>query len=386
MQPYRYHMPTEVWMGGGVFEDLGAHLSPLGFRPLLVTGRHSARAAGSLDRALAMLPQAVVYDRVDENPSASACEEGAAFSREHDCDCVVALGGGSPMDAAKAIALLSTNPGGCAAYFGRGVFPEPPLPIVAVPTTAGTGSEVTPYAVLVDDTQGRKRTIGGAPLFPRVALLDPQLSVTMPRHVTINTGLDALSQAMEGMLSLKSTAFGDTLALEICRLVKRWLPRAVEAPNDLEARAQMLQAAMLSGCVIAQSGTTLVHGAGYYLTLEFGLAHGLANALLLPSVFYHNARYEPRKVAALAKVLGRPVGDDPAEAGAGIVNALHELFGELGISPAARDAGVMEERLRWCAEDLYGDPYRFKNQVGDFTVDDVFRIFEDAYLGRVSMG
>lgn len=328
----------------------------------------------------------MVHDGVDENPTASACEEGAAFCRKHDRDCVVALGGGSPMDAAKAIALLATNPGDCGAYFGGGTFPAAPLPIVAVPTTAGTGSEVTPYAVLVDDAQGRKRTIGGKQLFPRVALLDPQLSVTMPRHVTINTGLDALSQAMEGMLSLKSTAFGDLLALEICRLVKRWLPRAAHAPDDLEARAQMLQAAMLSGCVIAQSGTTLVHGAGYYLTLEFGVAHGLANALLLPPVFYHNARSEPGKVAALAQALGRPAGEDPAEAGAGVVNALHELFEDLGVSPAARDAGVVEERLRWCAEDLYGDPYRFKNQVGDFTVDDVYQIFEDAYFGRVSMG
>jgi alcohol dehydrogenase class IV len=373
-------------MGAGVLGDLGAHLAPLGAKPLIVTGRHSARIAGTLGTALAMLPQAVVYDQVDENPTTTACEAGAAFCKAHGCDCLVALGGGSPMDAAKAIALLATNPGNCSRYFGRSQFDVPPLPILAVPTTAGTGSEVTPYAVLVDEASGHKLTLRGASLFPRVALLDPVLSVTMPRHVTINTGLDALSQAMEGMLSLKSTALGDILALEICRLVKRWLPRAADYPDDLEARAQMLQAAMLSGCVIAQSGTTLVHGAGYYLTLEFGIAHGLANALLLSPIFYHNAQHEPQKVAALANVLGRPAGDDPSEAGAGIVNALHELFEDLNLSPAARDAGAREERLQWCAEDLHGDPSRFKNQVGEFTVEDVSRIYDDAFHGTVSMG
>ena len=372
-------------MGPGVFGDLGAHVSPLGAKPLIVTGRQSARATGMLDTALAMLPKAQVFDQVDENPAVTLCDAGAAFCREHGCDCIVALGGGSPMDAAKAIALLATNPGECTAYFGKAEFDAPPLPIIAVPTTAGTGSEVTPYAVLVDKAGQRKNTLRGTQLFPRVALLDPQLSVTMPRHVTISTGLDALSQAMEGMLSLKSTAVGDVFALEICRLVKRWLPRAADAPDDLEARARMLQAAMLSGCVIAQSGTTLVHGAGYYFTLEFGVAHGLANALLLPPVFCHNARYEPKKVASLANVLGRPAGDDPEEAGAGVANALHELFEELGVSPAARDAGVAEDRLRWCAEDLHGDPYRFKNQVGEFTVDDVHDMFEDAFHGRIGM-
>jgi len=384
MQPYRYHMPTAVHLGRGLLRDVAASLCGPESRPLLVTGRRSARASGALDTVTERLPNTVVFDRVDENPTAAACETGAAFCRENACDTVIALGGGSAMDAAKAIALLATNPGRCRDYFGSGLFDTPPLPVIAIPTTAGTGSETTPYAVLVDEEQGRKRTIGGAGLFPRVALLDPELSVTMPRDVTVNTGLDALSQAMEGMLSLKSTAFGDLLALEVCRIVRRWLPRAAEAPDDLEARAQMLQAAMLSGCIIAQSGTTLVHGAGYYLTLEFGIAHGLANALLLPPVFYHNARHEPHKVAAVANILGRPAADDPDEAGAGIVNGLYELYDELGVSPAARDAGANAERLAWCAEDLYGDASRFKNQVGDFTLEDVQRMYSDAFQGTVT--
>lgn len=186
------------------------------------------------------------------------------------------------MDVAKAIAVLATNPGGCRDYFGSDKYTTPNLAVACVPTTAGTGSEVTPYSVITDLELGMKRTLSGRSLFPAVAVLDPALTLTVPRDVTVNTGLDVLSQAMEGIVSRTSTAVGDALALEACRLVRRWLPECVRDGNDLEARSQMLQASMLAGCVIAQSGTTLVHGMGYYFTTRFGVPHGLANGLVVP--------------------------------------------------------------------------------------------------------
>lgn len=382
MQPYRYVVPTEIHFGAGISGTVGEHCGGWGEKPLLVTGRRSARASGLMGRILGQFPHAEVFEGVPENPDTAVCERGAAACRAAQCDWVIGVGGGSAMDVAKAIALLVRNPGACADYFSSQRRARPALPIVAVPTTAGTGSEVTPYAVLVDAQAHSKRTIRGRDLFPRAAFLDPEATTGMAPSITAATGLDALSQAMEGMLSKQSTPIGDALALEACRLIAQWLPRAVCQGGDLDARGAMLHAAMLSGCIIAQSGTTLVHGMGYYFTLEFGLPHGLANALLLSPVFEMNARHEPEKVAALATALGHPAAPTPAEAAAAIRKALHSLLRQVGISPAARDVGVAESALDRFAADICNDPYRFKNQVGRFTVDDVRRLFCCAWSGE----
>jgi len=376
-------MPTEVVLARGCLDTLNERCRPLGEKPLLVTGKHSARASGSLERALAQLPGAVLFDEVEENPTTLACERAAEQCKRHGCDFVVGLGGGSAMDAAKAIATLALNPGTCADYLGSDKIANPPLPIVAIPTTAGTGSEVTPYSVLVEPEARVKRTMRGVGLFPRLALLDPELSLTMPRSVTASTGLDAFSQAMEGMVSRRATPFGDTLAIETCRIIKAWLPRAVDKPEDLDARSQMLYAAMLSGCVIAQSGTTLVHGMGYYFTLESGLGHGLANAVLLTPLFQYNAQHEPEKVAALAAALGHPCAPTPDDARKSIATAIHALLHKVGVSPAAKDAGANGERLQWYAGEIFADKGRAKNQPGQPALEDIAQFYHAAYDGRI---
>ena len=382
MQSYRYLMPTEVVFETGGLDRLGALCAGLGKRPLIVTGRHAARATGLLDRVLKQFPDAAVYDAVEENPTTLNCDAGGEYCRDAGCDFVIALGGGSAMDAAKAIAALAPRPVTCTELLDAPSLPEGVLPIVAIPTTAGTGSEVTPYAVLVDPDRHAKRTLRGHALFPRFALLDPSITVSLPRDITAATGFDALSQGMEGFLSLRATPFGDILALETCRLVKRCLSQALDRPGNLDARAAMLQAAMLSGCVIAQSGTTLVHGMGYYLTLHCGLAHGLANALLLGPVFVWNAHIAPEKVAALAGALGFPGPARPEAAAANISRALYSLFETAGISPAAREHGVPESRLGPWAEDIITDKPRFKNQIGALNTEDVYGLFHAAYTAH----
>jgi alcohol dehydrogenase class IV len=384
VNPYRYRMPTEVVFGAGTLDSLGERCRPYGSRPLVVTGRRSARATGLLDRVLGQLPGAAVFDAVEENPSTATCETGASFCRERDCDFVVALGGGSPIDAAKAIAVLAKNDGRCRDYFGTDKYPNPNLPIVAVPTTAGTGSEVTPYSVLTDEEAGMKRTLAGRALFPTLAILDPETTLTLPVSVTVNTGLDVLSQAMEGMVSRTSTPVGDVLALEACRLVKEHLPRCVRNGEDREARARMLHASMLAGSVIAQSGTTLVHGMGYYFTLQFGIAHGLANGLLLTPLFQFNALHEPEKVAAIAEALGVPVEVEPTRVRRAVAQGLHALLAELGVDPAAKNAGVAGDRLEEFAREVAADPYRFRNQPGSIGESEVLRFYEQAYEGAIA--
>lgn len=381
MKDFRWYMPTEVVSGAGCLDTLPGRLGALGKHPLFVTGRTSARRCGALDRVKAAFSEAPVFDAVEENPSTETCEAGAALCRERGCDVVVGIGGGSPMDTAKVVAMLACNPGRCEDYFGRDVFTQGNLPIVAVPTTAGTGSEVTPYAVITHRGKGHKWTVAGQTLYPRLALLDPTLSVSMPAAVTAHTGFDALSQAMEGMVSRIATPWGDALAVETCRVVRAWLPRAVAVPGDVEARGWMLYAAMLSGCIIAQSGTTLVHGMGYYFTIHFHLAHGLANAVLLAPAFKHNAVHQPVKVAALATALGCPAEPTVSDAQRRIVEALQALARETGVSLAAKDAGVQAAALRDFAEDIFADRPRFKNQVGELSVDEVHRLFQEAWEG-----
>ena len=386
LRPFAFRLPTELKMGRGCLASVGEVTGELGCRPLIVAGRRSARESGALDHLMAALPGAVLFDGIEENPTALACDTGSKACREHACDVVVALGGGSAMDAAKAIAGLARNPGPCASYLGSETFRQGALPIVAIPTTAGTGSEVTPYAVLVDrpepaDNPGIKRSISARCLFPKVAMLDPELTLSMPRAVTASTGLDALSQAMEGMVSKKSTPLGDVLALEVCRIIRRWLPVAVADGNDIEAREQMIYAATLAGIVLAQSGSTLVHGMGYPLTLYSGVPHGLANALLLTPLFQFNALHVPEKVARLSEALGMACAPEPGAARDAIGEAVHTLLLECGISPAGKDAGVNPALLPRFATDVAADPYRYRNQIGPITEEVVMGFYEMAHRG-----
>lgn len=376
---FEYHVPTRIVFGSGCFDSLAGYSHALGHRPLIVTGKNSARRIGALDRALAQLDHASVFDAVEENPGTSTCEHAADLCRQLGCDHVIAIGGGSPIDVAKAVAGLALNEGACADHFGSGGLAKGAMPLIAVPTTAGTGSEVTPYSVLVDEASGTKRTITSKALFPKVAILDPGLTKHLPRSVTIHTGLDVLSQAMEGIVSKKSTPLGDALALDACRRVRTYLPHAARDGEDTVARAEMLYASMLSGCVIAQAGTTLVHGMGYYYTLECGVAHGLANGLLLAPLFRYNAQHAPERVAAMVAALG---GNPSGELGLEITACLHRLFAELEMSPAAADHGVRPDQLERFARDVGSDPYRFRNQIGEITERLICEFYESSLQGN----
>ena len=374
-------MPAEVVFECGCLDSLADRTRHIGKRPLIVTGRNSARVNGALDRVAAQFPDAPVFDAVEQNPSTDTCDAGGEVCREHNCNFVVGIGGGSPMDAAKTIAVLACNPGPAEHYFGKDKFANPNLPIVAVPTTAGTGSEVTPNAVITHRAKKFKRSIAGATMFPRLALLDPTLTTTMPSDITAYTGIDALSHAMEGMISLNSTPMGEALGVDVCRQTWAWLPRAAAKPQDIEARGWMLYAAMLSGCIIAQSGTTLVHGMGYQLTLEFGLPHGLANALLLIPLFRRNAEHDPTIVAAIATALGQFAYPTPGDAALKITEVLQELFGKIGIPETGEEVGIDPAKLDELTDRIIADPSRFKNQPGTFTREDVKKVFMEAAYG-----
>ncbi|MDR2079646.1 MAG: iron-containing alcohol dehydrogenase [Treponema sp.] len=278
-----YHMPTMILMGEHCIVENRNRLAELGAKALIVTGKNSAKTNGSLADTIKALEAGNqtyhVFDKVMSNPTVPCVYEGAAIAREQKCDFVIALGGGSPMDASKVIAGLVRQTVPPEEIFGA-VFTEA-LPIAAVPTTAGTGSEVTPYAILTNDKAQTKTSIAAPVLFPRFAFLDAKYMMDLPRQITVNTAVDALSHAIEGMLSIRASVLTDAIARESIARITGCFAALKEDRPDFTVREKLLYASTAAGMVIANTGTTAVHAAGYYLTYFKNADHGRANGLLL---------------------------------------------------------------------------------------------------------
>lgn len=280
---FSYEMPTKLYFGKSCVAEAGDDIKDLGSKALLVTGRRSAKQNGSQDAVESLLESLgiewVLFDDVEANPSVETVRKGAALGRQEGVDFVVGIGGGSPMDAAKVIALLCTNELDDAALF-KGPY-NAPLPIVAVPTTSGTGSEVTKISVLTNHSAGTKQSVKSPLLYPKLALADPSFTMDVPEAVTIDTAIDALSHAIEGYMAKASTPVSDVWAEEAMRFLGVHLTN-LRGHLPYAVREDLMYASTLAGIVISQAGTTLVHGMGYPLTYYKGLSHGRANGLLLP--------------------------------------------------------------------------------------------------------
>ena len=302
----QWYMPTRVLFGERCVEKNSALLGGLGKRALIVTGRCSARINGSLKEMEAALAsqgvETALFDRVETNPAVATVREGAQFAREAGVDCVVGIGGGSPMDAAKAIALLAYEDIPDESLFS-GTYAGA-LPMALVPTTAGTGSEVTPYSVLMNPRVQSKTSIASPLLFPRLALLDARYTGALPPVSTVNTAVDALSHAVEGSLSVRRNALSDAIAAESMRLIVGTFPAFMVGSFDFATRETLLYASMLAGMVIAHTGTTSVHAMGYSLTYFHNVDHGRANGLLLASFLRFVQKSDPATIRRVLDQMG----------------------------------------------------------------------------------
>ena len=288
---YKFHMPTKVIMGQDCIVQSSDVFKKLGKKALIVTGAQSAKINGSEKDVKTALESAnirsEVFDKVMSNPTVTCAYEGAKYAKENEVDFIIAIGGGSPMDAGKAIALLAAQDIDEEDLFS-GHYERKVLPIVLIPTTAGTGSEVTQYSILTNDRARTKTSIASDLLFPTVAFLDAKYTHNLPVETTINTAIDALSHAVEGILSVRASNLSNTLALESIRLMVNCVPdmlQALQAGTEgsfaPEKREELLLASNIAGMVIAQTGTTVVHSMGYSLTYFRNTDHGRANGLLL---------------------------------------------------------------------------------------------------------
>ncbi|HWT75329.1 MAG TPA: iron-containing alcohol dehydrogenase family protein [Mobilitalea sp.] len=314
-----FFMPTRVIMMENCIQNNAALIKSLGRKALIVTGANSAKSNGSLqDVTDALTGQGVkycIFDKVMANPTVACVYEGAQYAREHKADFIIGIGGGSPMDAAKAIALLAAQNIPEEELF-LGHFTDQALPIALIPTTAGTGSEVTPYSILTNVKAQTKTSISSPLLFPELALLDAKYMKNLSMEITINTALDALSHAIEGMLSVKATEISSSFAVES---LKKLVPclRSLSPEKGMsgsgltiDIREKLLYGSMLAGIVISHTGTTAVHSMGYSLTYFKNLDHGRANGLLLPSFLRFIMKSDQDIVKKILTVMGLKTIDE----------------------------------------------------------------------------
>jgi choline dehydrogenase len=356
-------VPTRLVHGPGALARLGETLRALGVaRPLLVTDPGVA-AAGLVDRALEHLEGAVVFDEVRPNPDIALVDRGADVYRESGCDGLVALGGGSSIDTAKSIGVVIRHGGSIVDYeWGREPIVERVPPLVAIPTTAGTGSEVTLWAVITDHDRQIKFNVGGTPLIgPHVALIDPELMLGLPAAVTAATGMDALSHAIECYTCDYHQPFNDAVALHAIELVGRWLRVAVADGSNLEARTHMAHAATLGGMAYGTESAGAAHAMSQSAGGVHDCPHGALTARVLGPVCEYNAPADPERYARIALGLGVDTsGLETLAAALAGVEEVYRLTDDVAI-PTMEELGFSEDEIPMLARIAFEDPQTIGN-------------------------
>lgn len=300
--------PARIIFGRGVIERLAEEILSLGKRALLVTGCSAMRKSGVLDRVSAIMKSAGVefslFDGVESDPSLETVNEGIEFIQREGCDVVIGLGGGSAIDVAKAIASIVKQPGTVWEYHRGKKIEKEGLPFIAVSTTAGTGAEITNNSVLMDREKLVKKSIRSPHMIAKVALVDPELTLSIPPRITAYTGMDAFVQALESYVTKTSNPITDTLALQAIEVIFHNLPEAVQEGGNIEVREKMALGSLLSAMAFSNSGLGAVHGLAHPIGAHFGVPHGLACAVLLPHVVGFNLKVRYEKFSQLAEKIG----------------------------------------------------------------------------------
>lgn len=345
MHPFLYHFPTTLRFGNGLAAQAGELIRPHAGGKLLVVTDEGLMRSRVLDGFFQSLRDAGVayetFDGVAPNPDTSVLERAVSFLKAHGCTAVAGVGGGSSIDTAKGVAAMATNPGSILDYEGYDRIPNEPLPIVAVPTTSGTGSECTASTVFTNKETLFKTVIISPKLFPKLAILDPELTLRLPPAITAATGMDALTHAIESYVSKQANPISQALALHAIRMIGGSLRKAFYAGADLQARADMLMGSFLAGVAFSQSKLGNVHAISHTMGGVFDIAHGVANAALLPYVVAFNVPASPERFRDIAQALGREVsGLTDLDAAGRVVTLIRDLNRALGIPSTIRELGV----------------------------------------------
>ncbi|MEF2073985.1 iron-containing alcohol dehydrogenase [Consotaella aegiceratis] len=358
---FRLCFPKINISGPGSVADVPAELAARGLkRPLIVTDKVLAEiglVAPLVDAMKAEGIEAVVYDGVIPNPTVPVVEEAYAMLRGNACDCIVGVGGGSPIDTAKAVRILSANPGPITLYEGVGKVEKEGLFLVAVNTTAGTAAEVTSNAVITDPVAQVKMVIIDAKIIPDISVNDPEMMTGIPAPVTAATGMDALTHAIEAYVAKGAHVLTDHAALEAIRLISKYLPRAVADGKDLEAREMLAYGQFIAGLAFNSAGLGLVHAMAHQPGAVKDLPHGVCNAILMPVVEEFNRPYAVERFARIAEAMGVDTANmNTEQASKAAVEAIRELAVKVGIPKGFSELGVTEEDFPLWVEKAQKDP------------------------------
>ena len=382
-----FHTPKTLLVGGGARRQVDQQAKSSGMtRVLLVTD--SGLMSRGVPQEIAQVLEAAgarvsIFERVQPDPTDVNVADGLEQLRRDACDGVVAVGGGSAIDAAKAIAVMATNSGAIHDFAGYHKIPLAGMPLIAIPTTAGTGSEATKVTVITDTRRDVKMMILSEHLVPRIALVDFELTLSMPRDLTAAVGVDTLTHGIEAYVSRKANAMTDPLALSCIRLVSQHLVQAWRQPDDREARAGMMVAACHGGLAFSNSSVCLVHGMSRPIGAVFHVPHGLSNAVLLPAVTRFSWPSAVERYATVARLLGyAAASDDDATAAGTLADGLERLNAELQLPRLRGCRGVDEARFRQSLAKMAGDALASgspQNNPRVPTADEIVRLYEESW-------
>ncbi|MGG0453805.1 iron-containing alcohol dehydrogenase [Priestia megaterium] len=385
LMPFTYFMPTRVESGNRISEKTGEMIKELGAARVLIVTDKGVRAAKLLEGIEKSLEHVdldyEIYDQVEPNPSAETIHRGLEYLKQHKSEAVLAIGGGSSIDTAKGIATMATNAGHILDYEGVGRIKNTPIPIIVIPTTAGTGSETTNSTVVTNKETSFKLGVLSSKLFPNLAILDPSLTVRLPQEITAATGMDALTHAIESYTSKAASPVSQAFAMQAIKMIGKNLTKTYFVGTDIESREQMLVASMLAGVAFSQSRLGNVHAISHTFGGVFNIPHGIANAVLLPFVMKFNLRACTDQYKDIAIALGKNVsGLSTIEAAEKAIEAVIEMNQAMKIPLNIKELGVSIEFLPKLVEDSMRSGNVFVNPRLTNS-SDIRLIIEKAYKG-----
>ncbi len=389
---FSYYMPTRIIFGCGKLSELKTTPYLPGKKALVVIGESGAmRKYGYLDRVIKYLKEngveSVVYDKIQPNPVSEHVQEGASVAKENGCDFVVGLGGGSTLDSSKSIAVMAVNPGKYWDYITRGsggrkTPPNGALPIVAITTTAGTGTEADPWTVITKSDTNEKIGWGNNFTFPRLSIVDPELMVSVPGKTTAYTGMDAFFHSVETYLATVNQPTSDHLALEAISLITKYLPIAVKDGANMEARTKLAWANTEAGICESLSCCISHHSMEHAVSAYYpDVAHGCGLTMLAVSYFSCLAQKHPARFPDLARAMGENVDELPEkERPMAFITGLKKLIKNIGFEDKLSDFGIERSNLKTFAENsFFAMGSLFDITPAELTMDDVVSIYENAY-------
>lgn len=379
-----FNLPKKIITGKGCLSEVEKLIREKGINHILLVTDKAMLETGLVDKVKSNLVDSrlsiSVFDGVEPEPSYSVVDSGALIAREEGCDGVLGFGGGSAIDSAKGIALVAAGGGKIQEYVGESKIKGSGLPLIAVPTTAGTGSEVTSVAIYTDEEKELKVGIASPYIIPDIAIVDPELTKTVPAEVTAYTGMDALTHAIEAFVSVNATPETDALAIGAIKIIANNIRKAVADGSDMIVREKMTHGSLMAGMAFANAGVAAVHALAYPLGARYHLPHGVCNSMLLPFVMETSWIGNETKYLKIADIINGDCGKftkrDKILEG---INSIKNLISDVGLPLELKKVGVKKNEISFMAEAAIKVTRLLRNNPRKLTVELVEEIYKNAY-------